>query len=299
MKDNINISIDPGKYVVAVSGGVDSVSLLHMLYPLPGIGLTVAHFDHGIRADSDKDRLFVADLARRYGLLFVHARGNLGVSASEAQARHARYGFLYKVQAAAGASGLITAHHQDDVLETAILNILRGTGRHGIASLRSTGRVVRPLLHVTKSDILTYARNHELVWREDTTNAQDIYKRNYVRRHILPRFISDDRQKLYDHITNMQNLNQELDMELDTLLNSLITNEKLDRTKFIMLPHNISREIALTWLRRYGISDIDRPMIERFVHAAKTGMKGNKVNIKHKYYLSIQKHDLALELHER
>src|SRR4051794_19867846 len=118
----------PGSYVVAVSGGVDSMALLHYLQTRPGIKLTVAHFDHGIRDDSPEDRKLAQEVAKSYKLPFVYHEGRLGGEASEATARAARYDFLNKVRRSSQAQAIITAHHQDDLLETAILNMLRGTG---------------------------------------------------------------------------------------------------------------------------------------------------------------------------
>src|SRR6185436_20114617 len=127
----MKISVRPGKYVVAVSGGVDSMVLLDLLRQKPKLELVVAHFDHGIREDSAQDRKLVQRIAKAYGLPFVHAKGNLGPKAGEALAREARYAFLRQVQADHDAKAIITAHHQDDMLKTAIMNLLRGTGRRG------------------------------------------------------------------------------------------------------------------------------------------------------------------------
>src|SRR3990172_5722177 len=133
-----DVDIKLGTYVVAVSGGVDSVVLLHLLVQkgqrAEGRGQSkynfiVAHFDHGIREDSKLDRELVQELAKKYNLPFVYNQGNLGPKASEATARDARYAFLNKVKDSVSAQAIITAHHQDDVLETAIINLLRGTNR--------------------------------------------------------------------------------------------------------------------------------------------------------------------------
>ena len=92
------IRIAPGHYIAAISGGVDSMALLHMLHNLPGVKVTVAHFDHGIRPDSRKDRLLVEKAAHSYGLPFVYDEAALGAGVSENVARKARYEFLRKVQ---------------------------------------------------------------------------------------------------------------------------------------------------------------------------------------------------------
>src|SRR5690606_4946866 len=131
------MKLEPGHYVVAVSGGVDSMALLDMVakQSRPKVSFTVAHFDHGIRDDSHLDRRLVGEVAQRHNLPFVYERGELGAGASEALAREARYAFLRKVQHSTGARGIMTAHHHDDVVETAVLNMLRGTGRKGLSSL--------------------------------------------------------------------------------------------------------------------------------------------------------------------
>ena len=135
--NNLDITVKPGRYVLAVSGGVDSMVLLNLLQQQPDVQLTIAHFDHGIRTDSADDRRLVQAAARFYGLPVVYHEGQLGADASEATARQARYEFLRTVRLVANAKAIITAHHQDDVLETAILNMLRGTGRRGNRSFKS------------------------------------------------------------------------------------------------------------------------------------------------------------------
>src|SRR6185369_2891937 len=122
----MQLKVRPGKYVVAVSGGVDSMVLLELLRQKPKLELIVAHFDHGIRPESGEDRKLVQRIAKHYELPFVYVEGHLGASASEALAREARYAFLRKVQAEQGAEAIITAHHQDDMLETAIMDLMRG-----------------------------------------------------------------------------------------------------------------------------------------------------------------------------
>lgn len=283
-----------GSYVVAVSGGVDSVVLLHMLRGQPGCRLTVAHFDHGIRPDSRADRLFVRRLARSYGLPFVFAEGQLGATASEAAARRARYDFLHKVRRASGARAVVTAHHQDDVLETAIINLLRGTGRTGLANLRSTDTVKRPLLHVPKAELVAYARQHRLQWREDSTNSDDKYLRNYVRHRLLSRFQAEHRTQLHDLIKQSRRTNRQLDGLLINYLHAQPDIDHLHRHDFIMLPHNTAREVLAMWLRLHGIGDFNRRTLERLVHAAKIYAPGKQTNIGGGSWLKI--HPMTIEL---
>lgn len=308
----MNIEVGSGKYVVAVSGGVDSIVLLDLMVKLdrkteateqgkianPSLQLVVAHFDHGIRDDSARDRLFVQKLADKYKLPFVYEEGSLGPETSEATARSARYRFLQKVKKSNGASAIITAHHLDDVLETAIINLLRGTGRRGLSSLKSTADILRPLLAVPKQDILAYAKTHNLKWREDSTNFDERYLRNYVRRQILPHFDPDMRQKFLKHIDDLSSLNKDIDRILTTRFNIRVSVKYLDRHWFVMLPHAVARDVMVSWLRASGIT-FDKKLIEKLVTSAKTLKVGKTVDIDNRYKLVIEKENLALTRRER
>jgi tRNA(Ile)-lysidine synthetase-like protein len=285
----MDLQIAPGKYVIAVSGGVDSMVLLHLLAQLPHVELAVAHFDHGIREDSDEDRRLVEAAADALDLPFVSVRGNLGPRTSEAAARAARYHFLEQVRQEQGARAIVTAHHQDDMLETAIINMLRGTGPRGLSSLRSTDTIVRPLLHLTKDQLRAYARQHNIVWREDSTNADERYLRNYVRRVIVPRLTPAQRQDLLSRI----HAAAELNTRIDALLPSLEQADELPRSWFIGLPHAVSAEVLAAWLRGRGAT-FDRRTINRLVIFAKTAVPGKRADIDKQYQLEISKNLLKL-----
>jgi tRNA(Ile)-lysidine synthase len=282
-------------YVVAVSGGVDSVVLLHILaHRYPAQRLTVAHFDHGVRVDSAEDRLFVEQLARLYGLSFVSAEGHLGPEANEADARRARYGFLRQAKQGSGAGYIVTAHHEDDVLETAVLNLLRGTGRKGLSSLRSRDDLYRPLLTTPKQHILAYARRHGLQWREDSTNASDDYLRNYIRHNIMPRMNEPTRQRLRQLIADTHDVNVEIDSLLAEQLHLQPAGDVLDRQWFIMLPHAVGREIMAAWLRHLGVTSFDRKLLERLTVVAKTFQAGKRTDINGRYVMLVQRDYLAI-----
>jgi tRNA(Ile)-lysidine synthase len=289
----------PGAYVVAVSGGVDSVALLHLLRDHPGVKLIVAHFDHGIREDSQEDRLHVQGLAKHYGLPFVYDEGHLGPGASEAEARQARYNFLRRVREVSNAQAIVTAHHQDDLLETAIINMLRGSGRKGLTALSSRSDLVRPLLGVSKVRIEEYAKDQGLVWREDSTNQDEKYLRNYVRQRLLAKFDEPARTQLLQIITNLQATNSELDGLLADELEQQAEAGLLNRRWFIQLPHSMAREMMAAWLRIHDVRNFDRPTLERLVVAAKVAAPGKVLPIQAGHDLQVQHHHLALQLAER
>ena len=294
----MDVHVEPGKYVAAVSGGVDSMVLLSLLREQPNIELIVAHYDHGIRQDSAEDRILVQGAAAQYGLPFISEEGKLGPHTSEATAREARYDFLERVRKQENAQAIITAHHQDDVLETAILNLRRGTGRKGLTALASTLTVVRPLLHLPKQTIVEYAKAHNVQWHEDSTNLEEKYVRNYIRHNVLPKFDAAARNAFLDIIERTRTINAELDAELQQMLKGQPARNELKRGFFIQLPHKIAKEFLATWLRSNGTLKFDAKTIERLVIAAKTGQPGTAVDVTKGVSISIQKHELALVIRE-
>lgn len=284
--------------MVAVSGGVDSMVLLDMLKHTSGLELIVAHFDHGIRPDSTEDRRLVQRVAAAHGLAFCFEEGKLGPGASEAQARAARYDFLERIRQQEGARSIVTAHHQDDLLETMILNLLRGTGRKGLAPLGDRPAVLRPLLHASKAELVDYARSHHLAWHEDNTNADDRYARNYVRHHLLPKLGPEARARLLELAEQTRRTNAELDSALVGLLPSGAANQ-LDRRLFIRLPHAASKELLASWLRLNGIAQFDAPLLERVTVAAKTQVPGAIIDLIGGARIRVAKGVLALEHVER
>jgi tRNA(Ile)-lysidine synthase len=206
----------PVKYILAISGGVDSRVLLDLathdsawraknfpdaIYPHD---FAVAHFDHGIRgAASTRDADFVANLARESGLKFYLGRGNLSADAAEETARTRRYAWLDTAARDFGDAKIVTAHHQDDLIETIIMNILRGTDWRGLSPMNS--QIIRPLTSFSKAQILQIARARNLTWREDATNADSKYFRNRVRAWAAQNLDATSRAKLLE-LNQKQNL---------------------------------------------------------------------------------------------
>lgn len=286
----MKIGLRAGKYVVAVSGGVDSVVLLDLLSKQKDLELVVAHFDHGIRSDAKKDRLFVQALAKKYNLPFEYAEGNLGPKASEATARQARYEFLESVKQKYKARAIMTAHHQDDVLETVCLNILRGTGRKGLSSLGDTASLKRPLLNYSKMQITDYAKKHHLRWREDPTNQDEKYLRNWLRHNIIAKLSKKQRQQLLETQQTASHVNK----ELDELLSSLASSEKLDKKLVIQTDHKMSLEIIAHWLRQNELRNFDTKTLERIVVGTKTLRPGKTIPIYGRVCVVVGKTELKL-----
>jgi len=185
--------------VVAVSGGADSVALLRALASCRTGSLTVAHINHLLRGEeSDADEAFVVNLAKELGVAcraksvnVAELGGNL-----ESTARRVRYEFFAEVATEAGATWIATGHTADDQAETVLHRIIRGTGLQGlrgITSGRTAGhsplaqqQVIRPLLAVTRGDVLEYLDSLGQTFREDLSNADPRFTRNRIRHELLP-----------------------------------------------------------------------------------------------------------------
>lgn len=262
--------ITPGKAIVAVSGGVDSVVLLHMLVNQNVYDeVVVAHFDHGIRSDSAEDAQFVKRLAEDYGLAYVTKREELGVNASEDVARVHRYNFLRNV-ARENHAVIVTAHHADDIVETIAINLIRGTGWRGLAVLDSLD-VDRPLLEYRKHDLYEYAKVNQLTWREDSTNESMKYLRNRLRL----RAVAIDRDS-HELIRLYRKRQLSLKRAIKNEIEALKLEMPYKRHLFIMLPENVAMEV----LREVVVYNTGKTLLShqlrQGLHAIKTFHAGKR-----------------------
>lgn len=275
----ISLNLPPGRYIIAVSGGVDSMVLLDMARRLRDVELIVAHVNHGIRIDAGEDETLVHHYAVSHNIKFVKTRINLGGAVSEEAARKARYQFLQHCRVKFNAAAIITAQHQDDLIETAIINLLRGTGWRGIAPFVATANVLRPLVGAPKKHLISYAKKHNVPWREDSTNANQNYLRNYVRLSLVPRLQQRDEQwrsKFLQLIRNQQQLRRTIELELNTILGkpAPAKHNELERYMLIMAPTTVGYELLQQLLRRTTGNSLPRPAAEKillFAKAAKSG----------------------------
>lgn len=183
------------RVLCAVSGGADSVCLLHVLKSLEnerGIKVFAAHFEHGIRGEEAlRDAEFTEKLCTEWGIPCTVGHGNVpeyaaaNAMSEEEAARKLRYDFLYKTMRENGCDRIATAHNADDNAETVIFNLTRGSaGVRGIPPVR--GEIIRPLLGTARSEIEAYLEKHAIAHIEDSTNALDDYSRNRLRHSVLP-----------------------------------------------------------------------------------------------------------------
>lgn len=186
------------RVLLALSGGPDSVCLFHLLRTSRTrlqCRLFAAHLDHGIRPDSSHDRDFCLELCRKHRVEIAVGAAGLGPGATEAAARAARYGFLGEAAERFSCHVIATGHHRDDQAETIFLRLVRGTGLQGLGGIlpardfhtgRRKMRLVRPLLKVARADIEAFISAHGHRCVRDASNRDTGYRRNLVRREILP-----------------------------------------------------------------------------------------------------------------
>lgn len=191
---NLGALFTPADQVLlAVSGGIDSVAMAHIFYRV-GQPFAIAHVNFGLRgADSNEDAAFVENIAKQYRVPFhltrfdtVTVAQERGISIQMA-ARELRYAWFNQVLDQYRYTGVATAHHQNDVLETILINLVRGTGIAGLQGIPiRQGRVIRPLWFASREQLAAYVQQHNLHWREDSSNPEDKYLRNRLRHHVLP-----------------------------------------------------------------------------------------------------------------
>lgn len=188
------------RILVAVSGGIDSVVLLHLLTRAAaecGVVIEAAHLDHQLRATSGQDAEFVTQLCRQWGCPCHSERRDVSALAREQKislemaGRQARRDFLGQLARMQQADLVALAHHRDDQVETFLLRLIRGTGQSGLSGMQTQdGLWWRPLLPCCRAQILEYAQQHQLTWVEDETNRDPTYVRNRIRHQLLPQLLA-------------------------------------------------------------------------------------------------------------
>jgi tRNA(Ile)-lysidine synthase len=185
-----SLALPPGRVLVAVSGGPDSVALLDLLHQTRDVHRldpVVGHVDHGIHPASGAAARAVADLAERLGMPCFVERAALGPGTSETRAREARYRLLFGLADRLGIDPVLTAHHADDQVETVLLRFLGGSGPAGLAGMAPlTGRLIRPLLPFRRDELALYVETRGLTVWHDPSNRDRAHLRSWLRADLLP-----------------------------------------------------------------------------------------------------------------
>ena len=282
------------RYLIGVSGGRDSVALLHWLTNLGYKKLTVCHLNHQLRGrSSTADARFVEKLAGRYGVDFELGSANVRAIAKkkknsiETAAREARYTFFAKTAKRHRCHTIFLGHHADDLVETFLLNLIRGAGLTGLAAMRDVSRrhidsvdltIVRPLLSVWRSDIDRYVQECHLKFREDATNKKLAATRNRIRNRIIPYLEKSLGRNVRQNIWRTATIAAEEDKWIDSELPAS-TDAKLSATKLRMLPIALQRRAIVKWLRAQNVSDAGFNVVETVRSLLDPNVRTAKVNL--------------------
>jgi tRNA(Ile)-lysidine synthase len=280
--------------LIGVSGGRDSVALLHLLLARGWPRLIVCHFDHGLRAASAEDASFVEDLASRHALPFFVERCDVAALAAaqrssiETAARDARYAFFARIAREEQCPRIFLAHQADDQVETFLFNLFRGAGAAGLRGMRPRARrtidgvaleILRPLLGVWRAEIDAYIAAAGLAYREDLSNAEPGATRNRLRHRLLPvieeAFGRDVRSAVW-RTAEILGAEEEWISALPELVDPL--PEELSAARVKVLPVALQRRLLQRWLRARGVANVGYEEVEA-VRALLAGGRPAKVNL--------------------
>ena len=226
--------LNSSKLLIAISGGVDSVVLTHLCYK-SGLNFALAHCNFNLRGnESDTDEDFVLQFAEALDIeVFIEnfdtkSYASDGKMSIQMAARELRYRWFEALAAQLQFDYVLTAHHADDNLETFLINFTRGTGIEGLTGIPEVNDIfVRPLLPFTSQDILAYAKQNHLTWRDDSSNASTKYLRNKLRHEVIPVLKEINPTLLQNFQTTLNHLNDTIaivDESMDAFLNKAIDN---------------------------------------------------------------------------
>ena len=263
--------------LIGVSGGRDSVALLHQLYSAGFRQLIVCHLDHALRAESLADGRFVAELASKLDYEFVLAREDVATLAEhqrqslETAAREARYAFFARVATERECPRLFLAHHADDQVETLLFNLFRGTATSGLAgmspmSTRVVGglelRISRPLLGTWREEIDAYIASHQLAFVEDNSNTDRRFSRNRLRHEIIPALEQSFGREIRRTIWRTAEILRAEDEFLDGLLDVADLAPEINASDLQARPLALQCRFLHAWLKLQGVPNVGFAEVE-------------------------------------
>ncbi|HLB34287.1 MAG: tRNA lysidine(34) synthetase TilS [Verrucomicrobia bacterium RIFCSPHIGHO2_12_FULL_41_10] len=272
-----NPGTDP--FLVGVSGGADSVALLHLLLENNYRQLVICHYNHQLRgSESDDDACFVEKLAASLDLPYEIGSSDVKKKASdhrlslEAAAREARYEFFAKVAQKRQVKKLFLAHHSDDQVETCLFNFLRGSGSAGLAGMLPVSyhtiglvelEIIRPLLSCSRKELRSYLKERNIIFRHDSSNDSLIPTRNRLRHAVLP-LLDDFFGPTYRNaITRTATILGAEDAYLESLAAPFAQEEKLFTRTLQEMPLALRRRVLHAWLKHHGFCDVSFAEVER------------------------------------
>lgn len=245
------------RILVAVSGGPDSMVLLHLLWRFNARKVGVFHLNHGFRETASQDAEFVREYADRLGvpaqIEAYDVTGFLSSSGESKQqgARKIRYQLLRNFAEANGYHRIALGHHGDDQAETVLMRILRGAGLHGLGGIPpQRGPFIRPLLQVYKTEILQYCQDFDLPYVLDESNLTPVYLRNKIRQELLPLLAEEYNPEIMAQLVQISDLAREDELELQTRAEEIAQNALKWRRGQVLFPRRVFVELSTSMQRR-------------------------------------------------
>ncbi len=298
------------RYLIGVSGGRDSIALLHLLRSAGYQELIVCHLDHRLRGRaSNADARFVENVASaaaldcEIGVTDVRALAKESKGSIETAARIARFGFFVSVARRRRCRTIFLAHHADDLVETALLNLFRGASPGGIAAMREVSvhrigkfplTILRPLLGVWRRQIDVYVKEHALKFREDATNRLLSARRNRIRHRILPYVEHQLGREVRENIWRTAKIWSDEDVLLDSLGSAVAGDETLDVLRLREIPIALQRRVIRRWLRRKEIANLSFDLVENIRSLISLDARRAKTNLPRNLFVRRQKNKLFI-----
>jgi len=306
--------LSPGdRVVVGVSGGPDSMALLHLLYSLKekwNLSLVVAHLNHQLRGkESEEDALFVSEFTRNLGIpCYVEAKDVRSFMKQEKRslqdaARLLRYRFFARVARDSGAQKIAVGQNAEDQIETFLIHLIRGSGLNGLGAISAKRpltsaeleseqtlplSIVRPLLNITRQEIVTYLREKEIPFREDSSNIKSIYLRNRIRQELLPLLIKYNpsiKEILLQTVQILQEEQNYWTAIINQISPALISSESskiyVHKERFLSLPLPLQRRLLREAILKLkgNLQGIEFRHIQQLLKMARAGNTGASINL--------------------
>ncbi len=277
------------KIVLGVSGGPDSVCMLDVMAkiaPKYDLELIVAHVNYGLRGkDSDKDEKFARELANKYEIkieVFKNLKLSFRKMPSENELRNIRYAFFEKVRRENNFDLIAVAHNQDDQVETFLMRVIRGAGLQGLSAMKYKNNfIIRPLLGISRKEILEYLNRINLAYRTDKTNVENLFLRNKIRNNLIPYLQKNFNPQIKETISGSINSIAEDTDFLNQFTAELSKEKNLSVKKILSLHPALQRRVLLQKISeiKKNLQDIDSAHIEEILKALRSTKSKNQVAV--------------------
>ena len=270
------------RVIIGISGGADSVALAYVLKE-SGYKITLAHLNHNLRGiESNQDEQFVKDLAKELNIPCITKSKKIPKNKNlENNARQIRYEFLEEVRQKYNAKFIAVGHHQDDQIETILMHKERGAGLRGMQGMSyQKNKIIRPLLDISKKEILNFLKKNNIKYRTDESNFDTKYERNKLRHEVIPKLKKEDpsfEKKILEEGKNAERKLEIISKKAKNWIKKYSVNNKFKHQLFSKLESDLKSEILIQIL---GQKDLYKKNIDQLIDFIKKGKTGKKMEIK-------------------